>query len=76
MKEMVTEDDWVLFRLEGEGTHEGEWRGIEPTGNEVSWQYHGSIRTEDEEMGEAHGTGIISWMLEQVGVDLLTETGD
>lgn len=74
--EMAAEGDWVLYRIEGEGTHEGEWRGIEPTGTEVSYQVHQSRRIENGEFVEIHGTFSVAWILSQLGVDLPTESED
>lgn len=76
LKEMAAEGDWVLYRVEVEGTHDGEWRGIEPTGEEVWWQLHGSIRIEDGEFVETHGTASNLHRLAQLGVDLPFESED
>lgn len=72
-KEMVAEGDWVLCRLEVEGTHEGEFLGIEPTGKEMSMQIHESYRFENGKIVESHSTGSLTSVLAQLGVDLPIE---
>lgn len=69
VKEMAAEGDWVFYRLMVEATHEGEWKGIEPTGKEVSMQLHNQARIEDEEVVEFHGTGARLHLLAQLGVE-------
>jgi predicted ester cyclase len=76
VKEMAAEGDWVFSRLMVEGTHEGEWKGIEPTGNEVSMQFHNQVRIEDGEVVETHGTGARFHLLAQLGVEPPFETED
>lgn len=71
--EMAAEDEWVLVRVELSGTHEGEFLGIEPTGNEVELQEHLSYRFEDGEIVEAHSTAAGIDLLRQLGVDLPIE---
>lgn len=41
IKELVADDGSVALRFMATGTHEGEYEGIEPTGNEIS--FAGSI---------------------------------
>lgn len=72
-KEMAAEGDWVLCRIEVEATHEGEFHGIEPTGEEVEFQVHESYRVEDGEFVETHSTASLTPVLGQLGVDLPVE---
>jgi predicted ester cyclase len=72
-KELVAEDDWVLCRTMTEGTHEGEFMRLNPTGEEVVMQRHESYRIEDGDFVEVHGTGSLAWVLARLGVDLPTE---
>lgn len=76
LKEMAAEGDWVLYRFEVEATHEGEYKGIEPTGREVSFQVHHSRRIEEGEIVEAHSTATLLHVLSQLDVDLPIETED
>lgn len=73
VQEMAAEDDWVLCRFEVEGTHDGEFLGIEPTGSEVSYQVYGSYRIEDGEIAETHGASTFVKLLAQLGVELPIE---
>lgn len=72
-KEMAAEGEWVLCRTMMTGTHEGEFHGIEPTGKEITMQRHESYRIEDGEIAEVHGSGSLTWVLGQLGVDLPIE---
>lgn len=73
IEEMAAEGDWVLCRTTLTGTHEGEFLGIEPTGEEITMQTHWSFRIEDGEFVETHGSGSQLWVLGQMGVDLPIE---
>lgn len=72
-KEMAAEGEWVLCRYEMTGTHEGDFMGIEPTGNDVWLQMHESYRIEDGEFVETHSTGSLASLLGQLDVDLPIE---
>ena len=37
----VAEDDWVAYNVWHEGTHEGEFEGVAPTGKRVEFQDDG-----------------------------------
>lgn len=73
-KEMAAQGDWVLCRVEIEATHEGEFKGIEPTGEEVWMQRHESYRIDDGEIVEVHGTVSLTPLLAQLGVELPVDT--
>lgn len=72
-KEMAAEGDWVLCRIEVTATHQGEFHGIEPTGEEVSIQVHESYRIEDGEFVETHSTASFAPLLGQLGIELPIE---
>ncbi len=74
LKEMAAEDDWVLVRYRATGTHEGEYLGIEGTGNELDVQGYGSYRFENGKIVETHGQLSLTHALSQMGVDLPIET--
>lgn len=56
-----------------EAIHEGEFLGIEPTGKEISMHRHDPTRIEDGEFTEVHGSGGLTWVVGQLGVDLPIE---
>lgn len=58
----------AVFRRE-EGTHEGDFRGIEPTGTSISFEYSGYLDVEDDEIVHAYFHGDILDLLKQLGVE-------
>ena len=67
--ELIAEGDRVAVFREEHGTHEGEFRGIEPTGNDVTFEYAGYFVVEDGEIVHAHFLGSMLNLLKQMGVD-------
>ena len=49
---VVAEDDLVTVRYTAEGTHTGEYRGVEPTGHAAEWTGIAMYRIEDDEIAE------------------------
>jgi predicted ester cyclase len=49
---MVVEDDTVVVRYSVNGTHEGEYLGVEPTGQTAEWTGMAMYRIEDEQIAE------------------------
>ena len=67
--EMVAEDDVVVVHFTYGGTHEGEYMGIEPTGNEVEGTAVMIDRLEDGKIVErTEEFDTLSWF-QQLGVD-------
>lgn len=67
--ELIAEGDRVsVFRKET-GTHEGAWRGIEPTGNDVTFEYAGYVVVEDGKIVHSHFLGNILDLVRQLGVE-------
>ena len=54
-EDVVAEDDLVTVRYTGSGTHEGEYEGIEPTGETVDLSGMRIVRVEDGKIAEAWG---------------------
>ena len=54
-EDVIAEDDKVSVRYTGSGTHEGEYEGIEPTGETVDLSGMRIVRVEDGEIVEAWG---------------------
>lgn len=52
IEDMIAEGDKVSVRFTFEGTHEGRFGGIEPTGNRVSGSNIGFYRIEDGKIAE------------------------
>ncbi|PSQ18968.1 DUF4440 domain-containing protein [Halobacteriales archaeon QS_8_69_26] len=49
---IVAEDDTVTVRYTVSGTHTGEYRDVEPTGNTVEWTGMAMYRIEDDRIAE------------------------
>jgi predicted ester cyclase len=69
VEEILAEDDKVVTRVSGRGTHGGEWMGIKPTGKTVSLRGINIDRVENGRMAEHWGHADTVGMLLQMGVD-------
>ena len=49
---IVAEGDTVVVRYSVSGTHEGEYRDLEPTGNSAEWTGIAMYRVEDDRIAE------------------------
>lgn len=67
--ELIAEDDRVALFHEVRGTHEGEFRGIEPTGNDVTFEYGGYFVIEDGQIVHGHLRGNMLDLLNQLGIE-------
>ncbi|QCJ46233.1 ester cyclase [Haloprofundus sp. MHR1] len=68
IEELIAEGDTVAVRFVFEGTHEGRFGGIEPTGNRVSGTNMGFFRVEDGKIVERWLESDNLELLEQLGV--------
>lgn len=67
--ELVREGNRVAIFRKEEGTHSGEFRGIEPTDNEITFEYSGYVDVEDGQVVHAYFHGDILNLLRQLGVE-------
>ena len=67
--EFVQEDNRVAVFRKEEGTHEGEFRGIEPTQTEITFEYSGYLDVEDGEIVHAYFHGDMLNLLKQLGIE-------
>lgn len=67
--ELVQEDNRVAIFRKEEGTHEGEFRGIEPTGEKITFEYSGYLDVEDGQVVHAYFHGDMLSLLKQLGVE-------
>lgn len=67
--EVIAEEDRVAVFREERGTHEGVFRGVEPTGNEITFEYGGYFVLEDGEIVQGYFRGSILNLLQQMGVE-------
>ncbi|QIO23058.1 ester cyclase [Haloarcula sp. JP-L23] len=68
LEDVIAEDDKVVFRAIGHGTHEGELMGIEPTGREVTLSGIVIFRIDDGRVVERWAQFDTTGMLSQLGV--------
>lgn len=68
--ELIAEGDRVAVFREEQGTHDGEFRGISPTGNDITFEYAGYFVVEDGEIVHGHFLGSIMQLLKQMDADL------
>ena len=68
VEEMIAEGNVVTVHWLDRGTHQGEWRGIPPTGREMSLRGISIFRLAGEVIVEAGGTADYVGMLRQLGV--------
>ncbi|MWG34107.1 ester cyclase [Halomarina oriensis] len=66
----VIEDDTVVAHVTLYGTHEGEFRGIDPTGNRISVDMFHQRRVRDGEIVEAVSMVEMGELLRQLDVEL------
>ena len=74
IEDLIAEDDKVVFRVIGHGTHEGELMGIEPTGREVTLSGIVIFRIVDGRVVERWAQFDTIGMLRQLGAS--TDPGD
>ena len=67
---VVADDDHAAVFLTTTGTHEGEFRGIAPTGNEIEVRDAGLVRIEDGQIVDLRPHPDMLGLFEQLGVGL------
>lgn len=72
--ELIGEGDRVAFFREDHGTHEGEFRGIQPTGKDITFKYAGFFVIEDGKIVYDDALGSIMSLVKQMGVELPIES--
>lgn len=70
IKRIVSEGDWVLVDCVHTATHEGEFKGIAPTGNAVEYRSSASYRIEDGNIVESYSVSNKLSILRQLGVEI------
>ena len=68
-EDVIAEDDTVVMRFRVRGTHEGEFMGQEPTGNEFEVDEVHITRLEGGKIVERWSQADVMGMLEQLGVE-------
>lgn len=68
IEDLIAEDDRVVLRMTWTGTHEGEFMGIPPTGNRVSFGVFDIVRIADGRIVEHWGLMDNMALMQQLGV--------
>ena len=68
VEDMIAEGDKIVARLSVSGTHQGEFMGIEPTGNRVTITGIDILRIEDGKIVEHWGNFDDLGVMQQLGV--------
>mgnify|MGYP006289721717 FL=1 len=66
--ELIAEGDLVSFEGTMTGTHQGDFRGIEPTNTSIEIQGNAMHRVRDEQIAETWATWDFLGLLAQIGV--------
>ena len=66
--DMIAEDDKVVHRMSGEGTQQGPFLGIPPTGKHVIWSFIDIWRIADGKLAEHWVEADMMSMMQQLGL--------
>jgi steroid delta-isomerase-like uncharacterized protein len=66
--DLIAEDDKVVIRNTVTGTHQGEYRGVPPTGKSVSYNEIFIFRFADGKIAEVWGVVDVYAQLRQLGM--------
>jgi steroid delta-isomerase-like uncharacterized protein len=68
LQDMIAEGDKVVNRMIGEGTHQGEFMGMPPTGKRVTWSFIDIWRIADGKIVEHWVEADMMSLMQQLGV--------
>jgi predicted ester cyclase len=68
IKDQVAEGDKVVTRKLFKGTHQGDYMGIPPTGNEIAFEVIEILRLQDGKITDHWAVGDMLKMMQQLGV--------
>jgi steroid delta-isomerase-like uncharacterized protein len=66
--DMIAEGDKVVHRMSGEGTHQGTFLGVRPTGKHVTWTFIDIWRIEDGKLAEHWVEADMMGIMQQLGL--------
>jgi steroid delta-isomerase-like uncharacterized protein len=67
-EDMIAEGDKVVHRMSGEGTHQGPFLGIPPTGKRVTWSFIDIWRIENGLLAEHWVEANMMSLMQQLGL--------
>ncbi len=68
IQDQVAEGDKVVTRKTFQGTHQGDYMGIPPTGKEISFEVIEILRLKDGKVTDHWAVGDVMKMMQQLGV--------
>jgi predicted ester cyclase len=68
VEDQIAEQDRIAIRFRGAGTHMGPWRGLQPTGNSMTYTGVVIMRFENQRIAEYWGQSDTLSILQQLGV--------
>lgn len=68
VEDLIAEGDKVAMRYRGQGTHQGEFRGVQPTGKEMSYTGILILRFADGKVVEHWAVADVLGIFQQLGV--------
>jgi len=75
IKDALAKGDRVAMRVINQGTHQGEWEGIPPTGNKYAYEAMWIFRLADGKIAEAWGLEDNLGFMQQLGMELKPKEG-
>ena len=76
IKDVFAKGDKVAMRVINQGTHQGEWEGIPPTGNKYAYEAMWIFRLADGKIAEAWGLEDNLGFMQQLGMELKPKEGE
>ena len=73
IEDIIAEGDKVCIRIKGTATHKGEYRGLAPTGNKITWEANTILRIADGKIAEMWAFSDELNFYKQLGIVELTE---
>jgi predicted ester cyclase len=68
VEDQIAEHDRIAIRFRGGGTHDGPWRGLQPTGKSMRYTGVVIMRFEGQRIAEYWGQSDVLSILQQLGV--------
>jgi predicted ester cyclase len=76
IKDVFAKGDRVSMRVINQGTHQGEWEGIPPTGSKNAYEAMWIFRLADGKIAEAWGLEDNLGFMQQLGMELKPKEGE
>ena len=67
VEDQIAEHDRIAIRFRGGGTHDGPWRGLQPTGKSMRYTGVVIMRFENQRIAEYWGQSDVLSILQQLG---------